>query len=453
MYLNFGQTTGKVSSGCSSEIEEIDYAYICFNHLRRTRLDRHAFSLCTRAYSASRILQDREYGLFDHDSQPIFFLHGQLHLSRIAFFPFGWRYNEQNWSDRKVGPFFKSFFRQIAGRFSSSKHCDQHYLRGNIRRRLADTAALGSVFIPNMVKEGYDKPFSTAVTIASSIISPIIPPSIIMVIYGAIMGVSIAGLFAAGIVPGLMVGIALMILTRFIASKKKYPRHPEKITIGSLIGRTKSAFWALIMPILILGGIIGGVVTPTEAAAVAVGYALFLGFVVYRNLALKDLYGLFLQNAITVSIIAVIIACATILGWLLSVEQVPQKVASLFMAVSSNKYVILLLINVFLIFVGMFMDIVSALLILGPILTPLAVNLGVHPLHFGIMMCVNLNIALMTPPLGGCLFVAMLISKLSLGEIVKALWPFIMVEFAVLFLIVYFPPITMFVPKALGLLG
>jgi tripartite ATP-independent transporter DctM subunit len=207
------------------------------------------------------------------------------------------------------------------------------------------------------------------------------------------------------------------------------------------------------MPIIILGGIIGGIVTPTEAAAVAVGYALFLGFVIYRNLSLKDLYGLFLQNAITVSIIAVIIACATILGWLLSVEQVPQKVASLFMSVSSNKYIILLLINVFLIFVGMFMDIVSALLILGPILTPLAVNLGVHPLHFGIMMCVNLNIALMTPPLGGCLFVAMIISKLSLGEIIKALWPYILVEFAVLFLIVYFPPITMFVPKALGFLG
>ena len=154
--------------------------------------------------------------------------------------------------------FSNLFFGRLRGGLAQVNIVTSIIFGGISGAALADTAALGSVFIPNMVKEGYDKPFSTAVTIASSIISPIIPPSIIMVIYGAIMGVSIAGLFAAGIVPGLMVGIALMILTRFIASQKKYPRHPEKITVGSLVGRTKSAFWALIMPILILGGIIGG---------------------------------------------------------------------------------------------------------------------------------------------------------------------------------------------------
>ncbi len=190
--------------------------------------------------------------------------------------------------------------------------------------------------------------------------------------------------------------------------------------------------------------------TPTEAAVIAVGYALFLGFVVYRNLSIKDLYGIFLNTAVTVSVIATIVACATILAWLLSVEQVPQKVAQLFMSLTQNKYILLLLINLFLLLVGMFMDITAALLILGPILAPLVINLGIHPLHFGIMMCVNLNIALMTPPLGGCLFMAMIISKLSLGEIVKAIWPYIVVEITVLFLLVYIPPITMFVPKLLG---
>ena len=315
---------------------------------------------------------------------------------------------------------------------------------------VADTAALGSIFIPSMTKEGYDKDFSTAVTVASSIIAPIIPPSIIMVIYGALMGVSIAGLFAAGIVPGLMIGIGLMILTRIISGKRKYPKHTEKITLRRLYLGTKGAIWALIMPVIILGGILGGVVTPTEAAAVAAGYALFLGFVVYRNLSLKDLFKLLFNSSVMMGIIALIMSSAAVLAWLLASEQIPEMVAKLFLSITKNKYMILLLINLFMILVGMFMDITASLIILGPILAPLAVSLGTHPLHFGIMMCVNLNIALMTPPMGGCLFVAMVVSRLDLGKIVKALWPFILVEIFVLFLVIYVPDITMFVPKLLG---
>ena len=315
---------------------------------------------------------------------------------------------------------------------------------------MADTAALGNIFIPSMTKEGYDKDFSTAITVASSIIAPIIPPSIIMVIYGAIMGVSIAGLFAAGIVPGLMIGFSLMIMTRIISDRRNYPRHPEKVTIGKIAERTRSAIWALFMPFIILGGILGGVVTPTEAAAVAVGYALFLGFVVYRNLTLKQLYGLFFKNAVIMGILALIVCSAAILAWLLAVEQIPETVARLFLSISKNKYVILLLINIFLIIVGMFMDITASLLILAPILAPLATSLGVHPLHFGIMMCVNLNIALMTPPMGGCLFMAVIISGLSFGRIVRAIWPFILAEVFVLFLVIYVPEITMIVPRFLG---
>lgn len=318
---------------------------------------------------------------------------------------------------------------------------------------MADTAALGSVFIPAMEKEGYDTDFSAAVTVASSIIAPIIPPSVIMVIYGAIMGVSIAGLFAAGIVPGLLIGIGLMIATNIISRKRHYPRNPVNITVGRVIKTTKASLSALILPFIILGGILGGVVTPTEAAALAVGYALFLGMVVYRNITVKDLYGLLYKNVITVGIIAIIVASASILAWVLAMQQIPQKIAGLMLALTQNKYLILLLINGFLIVVGMFMDITASLLILGPILAPLATNLGVHPLHFGIMMCVNLNIALMTPPMGACLFMAMMITKRSLGQLARAIWPFILVEMAVLALVVYIPSITLTVPRWLGLVN
>jgi len=316
----------------------------------------------------------------------------------------------------------------------------------------ADTAALGSVFIPSMTKEGYDREFATAVTVASSIIAPIIPPSMIMVIYGALMGVSIAGLFSAGIVPGLLLGVMLMIYTRFISKKRNYPQHTEKITPERVWTGIKKAIWGLLMPAIILGGIMGGIFTPTEAAAVAVGYAIFLGFVVYRTLTLKGLFDLFYKNAVLMGVIGLIISSASVLAWILASEQIPEMVAKGFLSLTHNKYAILLLINLFLIFIGMFMDITASLIILGPILAPLAIGVGVHPLHFGIMMCVNLYIALITPPMGGCLFLAMAISQLSLGRILKELWPFLLIEFAVLFLVIYVPELTMFIPRLLGFL-
>ena len=346
--------------------------------------------------------------------------------------------------------FSNLFFGRLKGGLAQVNIVTSIIFGGISGAAVADTAALGSIFIPSMTEQGYGKDFSTAVTVASSIIAPIIPPSIIMVLYGSIMEVSIAGLFAAGIVPGLMIGVALMILTRIMAGRRNYPTNPEKITVSSLVTRTRGAMWALMMPIIILGGILGGFVTPTEAAAVAVGLALFIGLVVYRNLSFNDLYGVFFKSAVIMGIITMLLSAAKVLAWFLAIQQVPEMVAHFFMALSNNKYVILLLCNLFLVIVGMFLDIGPALLILAPILAPLAINLGVHPLHFGIMMCVNLNIALMTPPMGACLFMGMIVSGLKLGELVKALWPFIMVEFAVLALVIYIPSITLWVPAMLG---
>lgn len=350
---------------------------------------------------------------------------------------------------RRIVEFSDVFFGRLRGGLAQVNIVASIIFGGISGAAVADTAALGKIFIPAMTKEGYDKDFSTAVTIASSIISPIIPPSIIMVIYGALMGVSIAGLFAAGIVPGLMIGIGLMILSWIISRKRNYPKHLEKITFRRVFLTTKKAIWALIMLVIILGGILGGFATPTEAAAVAVGYALFLGLVIYRNLSLKDLFGLFLNNAIMMGVIGLVMCTASVLAWLLASEQLPEMVAEFLISVSTNKYVILFLMNFFLILVGMFMNIIASLLILGPILAAVAIDLGCHPLHVGIMICVNLNIALMTPPVGGTLFVAMAITRLSLEQILKELWPFILIELIVLFLIIYIPDLTMFVPNLL----
>ena len=353
----------------------------------------------------------------------------------------------------KIVDFSNVFFGRLRGGLAQVNIATSIIFGGISGSAVADTAALGSIFIPSMTKEGYDRDFSVAVTAASSVIAPIIPPSIIMVLYGGLMGVSIAGLFAAGIVPGLLIAIGMMILTRFISKKRNYPQHKEKITFSKVKTETSKAIWALLMPVIILGGILGGIFTPTEAAAVAVGYALFLGFVVYRNVSLKDFYWLLFRNSVMMGVIILILSGAAVLAWLFAIEQLPQAVAEIFTSITDNRYILLLLINLLMLIVGMFMDILSSLIILGPILAPMAINLGVDPLHFGMMMCVNLSIAMITPPVGGCLFIGMVVGKISFGEMVRAIWPYIIVELAVLLMVIYIPDITMLVPKLLGFAG
>ncbi|AER67451.1 TRAP dicarboxylate transporter, DctM subunit [Thermovirga lienii DSM 17291] len=315
---------------------------------------------------------------------------------------------------------------------------------------VSDTAAIGSMLIPAMVEEGYDKDFSAAVTASSSIIGPTIPPSNIMVIYGAFMQVSIAGLFLAGILPGILVAVALMILTARISKKRGYPVGQRRATLKEMILAFKEAFVALLMPIIILGGILSGVFTPTEAAAVAVAYALFVGFVVYRSITVRDLVPIFIKMARTTGVVFLVIAAASILGWVLTMEQIPEKVANLMLGISTNKWVVMGMILLLLLFVGMFMDIAAALIILGPILHPLAVKMGFHPLHFGIIMVLSLNIALMTPPVGACLFVACGISRLTIEQLSREIFPFILVVVSVLILITVFPGIPLFLPRLMG---
>lgn len=315
---------------------------------------------------------------------------------------------------------------------------------------VADLAALGTILIPAMEKEGFSKRFAAAVTVSASIIGPIIPPSTIMVIYGALMGVSIAGMFAAGILPGILMGSVLMILSRFISIKRDYPTHKMDFSISNLLKAGKDVIVALLMPLIILGGILSGIFTPTESAAIGVLYALVVGFFYFKTLSLQKLWIMIKNTAILNGVILFIIATSFILGWVLARENVSEVIANLILNITGNRYLILFLINVVFLIAGMFMETAPALLILAPILAPLAIKAGVHPLHIGIIMTVNLNIGLMTPPVGACLFVACSISKLSLWELTKEIWPFFIAQCITLSIITYVPTLVLFVPRLLG---
>ena len=317
---------------------------------------------------------------------------------------------------------------------------------------VADSAALGSMLIPGMAKKGYDKNFAAAVTAASSCIGPVIPPSIVMVIYGAFMQVSIAGLFAAGILPGLIMGATLMFFSHRISVKRQYPKEERRATLSEIGTDFKKAFLSLMMPVIILVGILGGVFTPTEAAAVAVLYALIIGFFVYRNISLKDMYDMLCIMTKSSAIAFIILSTAGIFIWLLTTEQVPQQIAELVLSITTNKYLVLLIINIILLFVGCFMDSIPALIILGPVFTPLATQIGVHPLHFGTIMCLNLTIGLATPPLGACLFTCCAVGGVKLEGISKEILPFIAALIIAVFVVTYIPAISLTIPRLLGLI-
>lgn len=324
------------------------------------------------------------------------------------------------------------------------------FFAGMTGAAVSDTAAIGTMLIPAMVDDGYDVDFSAAVTAASSIIGPTIPPSNMMVIYGSLMNVSIAGLFAAGFLPGLLLAVMLMIMSAYLSFKRGYPKGPRTTWKEKLVG-TKDAIIPLLMPVIILGGILSGLFTPTEAAAVAVFYALVIGFFVLKSIGLRDLAPMLVKTARITGSVFLIIGTAMILSWVLAINQVPQAIASFLIATTGDPKLIMLMILVLMLIVGMFMDIAAALIILGPILHPIAVGVGFAPIHFGIIMVLSLNIALMTPPVGACLFVACSISKISLARLSKAIFPFIIMEVATLFIVAYIPEISLLLPRLLGL--
>ncbi|MCL2122106.1 MAG: TRAP transporter large permease [Clostridiales bacterium] len=313
----------------------------------------------------------------------------------------------------------------------------------------ATVAAIGSIMIPAMTKAGYDIKFSAAVSAAAGSIGVIIPPSIPMVTYGVVGGVSIGALFLGGFGSGIIVGLSLMLVVYFISKKRGYKGTEEKFSIREVLKATKDAIWALLMPIIILGGIYGGIFTPTEAAAVAVAYGFVIGLFVYKELKLKDMYQILIRAGVNTAVVMFIVATATLFGWLLTSERIPDAIARAIMSVSDNKYIILLLINGLLLIVGCLMETNAAILIMAPIFLPMMVQLGVDPVFFGIVMVVNLAIGFFTPPVGQNLYVTCSVCDVSIESLSVALVPFILAMVGALLLITYVPAISMFLPNLL----
>ncbi len=350
---------------------------------------------------------------------------------------------------KKLADFANALIGYTRGGLAHSNMIASVLFAGMTGAAVADTAAFGNTLVPAMVKEGYSRPFSCAVTVAGSIIGPTIPPSNLMVIYGSLMGVSIAGLFAAGILPGLLICILCMAVIAALGKRLNLPKSKDKFSLMRILWTFKSSFLAILMPGIILGGILFGIVTPTEAAAIAVFYALFISIVVYRALNFNDIVEMLIRTARITGVVFLIIASASILSWWMTFMQIPQKIAEFFLYLSHNPNVIIGLILALLLIIGMFMDINAALIILAPVLGPLTETIGMNPVHAGIMIVLALNISLMTPPVGACLFVMSSVTGEKIERISISLAPFLVVEIIILVIVAYWDKMTMFIPNLL----
>ena len=310
---------------------------------------------------------------------------------------------------------------------------------------VADTSALGMLEIPMMEKAGYDKDYACALTAASSVMGPIIPPSIPMIIYGMISGTSIAKLFLAGAVPGVLIAVSLGGLNWYISAKRRYPRE-KRMPFADIFFVFIKALPVLMLPVIILGGILSGIFTPTEAAAVAAVYAALVATVLYK-LPLREFFPILVQAAKTSSIVMLVCGAASIVTWLLTISMVPQSIANFVFKASLNPLVVLLGINIFLFLVGCVIDLVPALFILVPVMTPLARSIGIDPIHFGTIVVCNLCLGLITPPVGTVLYVCCSIGKIELGRLVRHIAPMIFAVLLVLIVVTYFPKVVLFLPN------
>jgi C4-dicarboxylate transporter DctM subunit len=314
---------------------------------------------------------------------------------------------------------------------------------------VADTVAMLKIFGPSMEKEGYPKDYIAALGAACGVLGPIIPPSIIMIVYGATLNVSVGALFIGGIIPGIVMAGFIMGLNYYYALKFNFPRSTAQFTMPLLLSGLKDASLALLVPLIIIFGIRGGVFTPTEGGAITVGYSLILGVLVYRTLKLKDITACLIQSGIIAAVILLIIAASNPFGWVMTKYQIPQMFAQTILEISKNKWAVIIAINVLLLLAGMVMEGAAIILLLGPMIAPVAYSVGWTPLHFAMIVIVNISIGMITPPVGVNLFAAVPVAKTTMARICVAIVPFIAVELASLALVILIPELTTWLPNIL----
>lgn len=315
---------------------------------------------------------------------------------------------------------------------------------------VADASAIGSVMIPAMHSAGYPKNYAAAVTASASIMGPIIPPSLVMVFFSLVTGASVGGLFMGGVVPGVLIAGSLMVINYYTSRKHGYQRRETRYTWREAFRICVKSVPVMIMPLIIVGGILGGIFTATEAAGVGVLYALVVGFWVLRTLKLRDIPEMFMNTAKVTSVVLLLLATTNVLSWIVTMQNVPQRTLAFFNSISTNPMVFLLLVNILLLITGCIIDTAPAIFLLVPIFAPVAKGYGIDLIHFGIIVTVNLCIGLLTPPVGSCIFIGSSLAKISIEELLKPLWPFLIAEIVILFLITYVTPLVMWLPRTLG---
>lgn len=388
-------------------------------------------------------------GLLDVTSQRMLSSVNNFSLLAIPFFVLAGELMNAGGITNKLLKFSKSLMGHFKGGLAYVNVIIGLLLGSIVGSANAEAAIRSKMVVPEMEKDGFDRSFAAALTATSSTIGPIHPPSMTFIIYGVVASTSIGGLFMAGIVPAFLIAIVHFILIYFYVRKRNFAKHAKpnvkEFTISFL-----DAVPALLVPVIILGGIYSGWFTPTESGAIACVAAIIIGKFYYKTLRMKDLPSIFLSTGIITASVTFIIASANILGWSLSIEQIPQQISSFLLGLTDNVLIILLIINIFLLFVGMFMETTAAILILVPILMPVVVSLGVDPIHFGIIVCFNLTLGLITPPVGIVLFIVSNMTKVKLPSLVKASMPFLIGLIIILFVLTYVPDLSMWLPNLLG---
>ncbi len=380
-------------------------------------------------------------GLYDHQILAEYFVGGanNFTLMAIPFFILTGEIMKQGGISLRIVEFAMSMVGHIKGGLGYVVIISGIIFAGLSGSAVADTAALGAILIPMMISRGYDKKSATGIICAVGIIALVIPPSIPMIVFGVIGGVSITKLFIGGAAPGLLMAVGLWLMWYFLYRKTDIAVYEKKSWPERGVA-FKDAFWALLLPIIIIVGLRGGVFTPTEAGVIAAVYA-FIVSLCYKELAIKDLSAIFLSTIKTTGIVMFVAAAAMVSGYAITVADIPGELVALLKDISSHPKVILMVIMVFLLLVGCVMDLVPAILIFVPVLLPVIKSYDIDPIYFGVMMVINLSIGLITPPIGTVLYVGSSISKIKIGEVSKGVAPFLAVHVSVLFLLIFFPQI------------
>ena len=374
----------------------------------------------------------------------------QITLLAIPFYIFAGEMMNKGGITKKLVDFALLLIGRIPASLAQANIVSSMFFGGITGSAQADTASIGGLLIPAMMEEGYSAEESIGVTASSSTCGPIIPPSIMMVVYGVAVGCSIGAMFMGGFIPGLLIGFGLMLTVAIRDRKHHFPRRDGHYTKEEKRRIIKEGLLPLGMPIIIFGGIMGGVFTATEAGAAAVIYSLIVGLFITKSIKVRDLYPMLLKSATMSATVLLIICCAKIFSYALTALQMSVVVADMILSVTNNRYVFLLLINIVLLIMGMFMDGSAAVILLAPILAPIASTLGISTVHFGVIMVLNLIIGCGTPPLGACLFIACKIANVPVERGVKGMLPYLVAEITVLLLVTYIPFLVTWFPTVMG---